>query len=131
MYFSVGLNEDTSFPSGSIMKFNRTITNIGGGYVDDSGDLNYGKFIAPVNGTYRFSANVYHNSAVIGGDLMVNGNLIIGATNGKVGAGSLSVVVDLQQDDEVGLRIPFWVASNEKYDRYFTIFSGFLLHADG
>ena len=34
-------------------------TNIGGGYINDTSSADYGKFIAPVKGTYLFMAKVY------------------------------------------------------------------------
>ena len=42
-----GLSEYKSFPGVQIIKFDRVITNVGGGYIDDVNNTNYGKFIAP------------------------------------------------------------------------------------
>ena len=126
----VGLNADASFPRLGIIKFNRIVTNIGNGYIGNNSDPNYSKFIAPVNGSYMFSANFYHNSGQVGGDLRVNGTFIISSKNGAEGTASLSAVVALEQGDEVWLENPSWVSVIRPYNKYFTSFSGGLLHAD-
>ena len=125
----VGLEASTAFPSSGILQFDKAVTNVGGGYVIDSGDPNYGKFIAPLNGTYQFYANMYSGKEV-GAALVLNGNWIISATNGNVGSASLSAVIDLAQGDEVWLENLPEVFNTTKYNRYFTSFTGFLLHAN-
>ena len=126
-----GLSEHKSFPGVQIIKFDKIITNIGGGYIDDVNNANYGKFIAPGNGTYQFNVNLYSEVARIGGDLLKNGALIISAAgeNGG-GSGSLSAILDLMEGDAVYLMIPGWVADTTLYSSYFTSFSGVLIRTD-
>ena len=77
VYFTVGLFVHGTFLNNEIIKFNRVINNIRGGYIDDVINADYGKFIAPHNGTYQFNANLFSNGKLIGGDLMKNGERII------------------------------------------------------
>ena len=124
----VRLAQHTSFIGEVRMTFNRTITNIGGGFIDDdNNDADYGKFIAPQNGTYQFSANLFNINKVIAADLIKNGKLIIGAFNGGGGTASVSAILDLKEGDEVYLRKPHWVEDDAAYNYYFTSFSGGLL----
>ena len=67
---------------------------------------------------------------VVGAALVVDGNRITSTRNGNVGSASLSAVVDLAQGDEVWLENSSQVSNTTKYNRYFTSFSGVLLHAD-
>ena len=124
----VRLNTHRSFANNEITKFNKIITNVGGGYIDDDNNAEYGKFIAPCNGTYQFSATFSNGDTYIGADLcMNNGGLIIAANNGGVGAASLSAILDLQESDQVYLRKPLWVDNEAAYNHYFTSFSGILV----
>ena len=65
VHFTVGLSQDTTFVDREIIKFDKVITNTGGGYIDDVNNTDYGKFIAPQNGTYQFNANFYYRKQVI------------------------------------------------------------------
>ena len=128
VYFMVRLAQHTNFGDEEIIKFDKIITNIGGGYIDDDAiNTDYGKFIAPQRGTYQFSANVFNRDKLIAADLMKNGMLIIGTSNGGRGTGSLSAILDLKEGDEVYLRKPHWVEDDAAYNHYFTSFSGGLL----
>ena len=80
VYFTVGLTTSRTFSPE--IKFDKIITNIGGGYIDDVNNADYGEFITPLNGTYEFNANFYNENNLIGGDLMKNGRLVVVARNG-------------------------------------------------
>ena len=126
-YFMVRLAQHISFGDGEIIKFNMIISNMGGGYIDDVDNADYGKFIAPRNGTYQFNANLYNGNKLIAADLRKNGEGIIAANNGGRGAASLSAILDLKEEDEVYLEKPHWVADDAMYNRHFTSFSGVLI----
>ena len=128
VYFTVGLTTSRTFSPE--IKFDKVITNVGGGYIDDVNNADYGKFIAPLNGTYQFNANIYNENNLTGGDLMKNGRLVVLTKNGGGGPASISAIVDLKVGDEVYLKRPTWVLPNTEYDRYFTSFSGVRIHAD-
>ena len=126
-----GLNDDVSFRGQERITFNRIITNIGGGYIDDDNNADYGKFIAPVNGTYQFNVNLCNETTKVGADLVKNGALIISAINGNSGgSGSVNVILDLTEGDAVHMGKPEWMATGSVYNRYFTSFSGVLIRAD-
>ena len=80
------------------MRFGRIITNIGDGYVQDDG-----RFIAPINGTYQFSANLQPQSGSVLGRLMQNDEAVVVTHNGGSGAASLSVILELKKGDGVYL----------------------------
>ena len=130
IHFMVSMTYDASFVDKEIIKFDKIITNVGGGYICDNGNADYGKFIAPQNRTYQFNANLYSRDNLIGMDLVKNGMLIIGAHNGGAGPASLSAILDLTEGDQVYLQQPHWVAVGTLYNRYFTSFSGVLIRAD-
>ena len=125
MHFTVGLSSSTSFVH--TIKFDKIITNVGGGYIDDDNNADYGKFIAPRNGTYQFNANFYNGNKLIGGDLIGNGILIIGGNNGGGGPASLSAILDLKEGDKVYVQRFGGAADDTLYDLYHTSFSGFLI----
>ena len=54
IYFMVSMTYDASFVDKEIIKFDKIITNVGGGYIDNVNNADYGRFIAPRNGTYQF-----------------------------------------------------------------------------
>ena len=130
MYFTVGLSGDPTLREREIIKFDKIITNVGGGYIDDSNNADYGKFIAPQNGTYQFNANLYNGKQRIGADLVCNSELILGTSSGNEGAGSLTAILDLKEKDQVYLLRPQWVLDTTTYNKHFTSFSGFLIRAD-
>ena len=130
VHFTVGLSQDTTFMEDETIKFNKIINSVGGGYIDDSNNADYGKFIAPQSGTYQFNANFYHENKNMGGDLMKRGQLVIVTNNGGDGSCSLSVILDLEEGDQVYLRKPGWVSHHDEYDDLTTSFSGFLIHPE-
>ena len=131
VYFTVGLSTYTEFLEQEIIKFDKVITNIGGGYIDDDNHADYGKFITPQNGTYQFNANLYNKDKVIGADLRVNsGRAVIATRNAGSGTTSFSAILDLKENEEVYLTRPEWVSDYTEYDKYFTSFSGFLIRLD-
>ena len=122
------MSHDTRFPQDKVIKFDRTVINVGGGYIDDSSSTDYGKFIAPLNGTYQFNANFY-SVGQLGADLRKNGNFITGANNGGSGPASLNAILDLEEGDEMHCERPGWVNDDAVYGRYFTSYSGVLIRA--
>ena len=131
IHFLVGLTQNSKFDVGKIITFDKIITNVGGGYIDDVNNTDYGKFIAPGNGTYQFNAITYSTEGSIGADLFKNEERVTVANNGREGSGSgsLSVVLDLKAGDQVFLRQPHWVSEDAVYDKYVTTFSGVLIRA--
>ena len=127
MYFTVGLSDYKTFREWEIIKFDKIITNIGGGYIDDVNSTDYGKFIAPGNGTYQFSASFFNFSNRAGADLNKNGEFIMVADNGHDGYGGLCVIFDLKEGDEVYLVKPYWVGNDVTFHAFITSFSGFLV----
>ena len=119
VHFAVGLSQHTSFPS--TVKFDKIITNVGGGYIDGSSNSDHGKFIAPENGTYQFSATFYNDTMTVGADLKKNGQLVI------VGHTCFSIILDLKEKDEVFLVRSTWVPGLAEYNHFATSFSGFLI----
>ena len=65
----------------------------------------------------------------MGAYLIKNQKLIIIANNGGGGPGSLNVVLDLKQGDQVYLQNAIWVVNVAAYDKYITSFSGVLIRA--
>ena len=124
------MSQDTAFPPREIIKFDQPVINVGGGYIDDNNSTDYGKFIAPQNGTYQFNAHVYNINTTIGADLRKNGALITAAKNGGVGSATLSAILDLVEGDEVYLVRPEWVGDEARFNLFFTSFSGVLIRAD-
>ena len=128
VHFLVGLTEHYSVDGNEIIKFDKIINNIGRGYMDDANSTDYGKFVAPGNGTYQFNAIIYSQTIWIAADLMKNEEHIIIANNGGGGPGSLSVVLDLKEGEKVYLKKTHWVLNGAVYDKYITSFSGVLVH---
>ena len=125
----VGLTSYMSFGPDEVIKFNKIITNVAGGYIDDNNSTDYGKFIAPQNGTYQFSANFFNANELIGADLAKNGAWVIGGRNMNGDPGSLNAIFDLEEGHEVYLVVPGWAPDARLYSRYFTSFSGVLVRA--
>ena len=123
------LTSHKTFTNNSVIEFDKVIVNIGRGYFSDSADSNYGKFIAPVAGSYQFIAAVYNDSSQVGAFLRVNGSIKIQARNGPGGGtGMVSHVAKLEKNDQVYLTCPGWGAN--QLNRYFSFFSGHLIHPD-
>ena len=122
----VSMTTGRRFVGNQTIAFGRIIANIGGGYIDDVNNADYGKFISPKNGTYQFSASFYDENTMIGADLIKNDEIIIGAANGGGGPASLSAILDLKEGDEVYLLKPHWMPNEGLYNKYFTSFSGSL-----
>ena len=101
-----------------IIKFDRVITKVSG-YIDDVNNADYGKFIAPENGTYQFNVIVFNDyDQPIGAALYRNDEWILGAKNGKNGATSQSVILDLKETDEVYLLRPDCVSDSTECGKY-------------
>ena len=103
-HFTIVLSQNTMLLWQEIIKFDRIITYIGGGYIDDVSNNDYGKFIVPEKGTYQFNLIIYNDyDQPIGAGLYRNDEWILGAKNGKDGATSQSVILDMKETDEVYL----------------------------
>ena len=114
-----------------VIKFDSIITNVGGGYIDDDNNVDYGKFIVPVNGTYMFSLSVFHEANKIGMDLMKNNDeFIIAAKTGYDISASVTAILDLQEGDRVWVRKPGYVSTKTKYGVWVSSFSGFLIRTE-
>ena len=130
VYFSVGLKAYTAFPLAALY-FDKIITNVGGGYIDDDSSVDYGKFITPENGTYLFTPSVHSQNSLVGADLYKNSVFITSALNYLGGgSGSLTAILDLQEGDEVYLRRPSTTASGRLYYWAATSFTEVLLRWD-
>ena len=74
VYFVVQLGAERKFPAGSIVQFDKVKQYVGGSYIDNTNSADYGKFIAPVNGTHQFIMAVMNKDKADGfGILTVNG----------------------------------------------------------
>ena len=128
MYFTVGFSQHKRFPNiNETIKFDKVITNVGGGYIDDVTNADYGKFIVPGNGTYQFNAILYSGGQPAGAHLMKNSAIISSAWNGNDGSAVLSTILDLTEGDEVYLQRAIWTTVNNIYHSYLNSFSGFLI----
>ena len=119
----VSVTNDAGFVGTQIIKFDKIITNIGGGYIDDVNNADYGKFIAPKNGTYQFNSNLFNRDKLIGAELLKNGMLIIGTSNGGGGLASISAILDLNQGDQVYMQKPYWMPNESVLEKFFTSLS--------
>ena len=117
--------------SGSIMTFDDVVINVGGGYVANANDINYGKFIAPVAGIYQITATSENLEATqkVGAFLLVNWDYLV--RNKADVANDHSGVITLMLRLEAGNQV--WLMardSNHYFNAERTIFSGHLLHAE-
>ena len=88
--------------------------NVGGGYIADNSSADYGKFIAPVNGTYMLGCNTWkHRTNVMWNNETMN-RCYYGAT----------YVLDLVENDQVYLES----IDARSYSGVGCGFTGFLLH---
>ena len=127
VYFTVGLTSHAAFPD--IVQFDRIIVNVGDGYVGDPTSVDYGKFIAPVRGSYMINAVIYNDIGPCAADLRKNAEKIIVVRNGNQGSGSQSLVLDLEAGDELFLWRSSYLPADTLFDKHHTSFSGSLLHA--
>ena len=131
VYFVVQFGTDKAFAANSTIKFDKVKQNVGGGYIDDTNSANYGKFIAPVNGTYQFIVNVMNRKLYVYGLLMVNGVLESRSFAGmeELQMGMATAVVHLNAGDQVWIEnSPY--GSKNMYNAGFTSFSGHMIRAD-
>ena len=130
VYFTVGLSHHAMFLGQEIIKFDKIITNVGGVYVFNVNNADYGKFIALENGTYQFTANFYKTNQLVGGYLMKSHELVLVAVNGGHGTGSLAAIPDLKKGEQVYLQKLVLVDDNTPYHSSVSSFSGFLIHPE-
>ena len=124
--FMVQLTSHKAFTAHSVIQFDRVMVNIGGGYISDNTSADYGKFIAPVTGSYQFIAVVFSENSKVGAFLHVNGPINIRTSSGPGGGtGVASTVVQLEKNDQVYLESTTWGAN--ELNRYFSFFSGHLI----
>ena len=109
------------------------MTNVGGGYIDDNSHADYGKFIAPVSGTYQFlvtisSSNQDTNNRVKI-DLVVNGSWKVNTeVKDKEQVGTCHLVGKFNEGDEVCVVSATY--NTNYYKGRFTYFSGHLVRRD-
>ena len=117
--------------SGDIMTFDDVIINLGGGYVANATDVNYGKFIAPVTGIYQITATLENLEATqkVGAFLLVNWDYLVRdrADVANDHSGVITLILRLGAGDKV------WLMARDT-NHYFkaerTTFSGNLLYAE-
>ena len=130
VYFVVQLGTDQMFPANSIIQLDDVKENVGGGYINDTTNADYGKFIAPVGGTYQFIVTIMNKySAKVYGDLMVNGVIQSSSFAGQKHLQTVmaATVVNLNVGDMV------WVKGHHSATyraKGFMSFFGHLIHAD-
>ncbi|KAL4230802.1 Complement C1q-like protein 4 [Mactra antiquata] len=104
------------------IKFDHVVTNIGNGYIP-----NHGTFIAPVAGTYVFTASLHvpHNSRA---NFVANGNVVARfyADSDEPTQISQTVVVSLPKGADVSIQN--MGTDNNYYGEIYTTFGGFLLY---
>ena len=127
VYFAVQLSADKAFNNSSIIQLDDVKQNVGGGYIDDNNNVDYGKFIAPVTGTYQFIVTTMNKASPIYGELIINGGMVSQSYSGssQPQTGITTTVVPLNAGDKV------WIKSRNvnEYRARFTSFSGHLIHA--
>ena len=128
IYFTVRLTSNGSVPKGHPVKFNAVVTNVGDGYVDNSSHIDYGKFVAPISGTYQFFVTITKSDdatiSKVRINLVVNSSLKVNI--GAADTGTCHLVTKLGEGDKV------WVEGATYNTNYFhlqyTSFSGNLIH---
>ncbi|XP_052802541.1 complement C1q tumor necrosis factor-related protein 3-like [Mya arenaria] len=113
--------------------FDTVITNEGNGY-----NPHYGAFVAPVSGTYVFSATLLSHAGVSGNfELMKNGTVVYRMYMGGHGGGDYdtaggSIILKLSQRDDVAIQAMDSVSNGQSvHGDLHSIFSGFLLAEAG
>ena len=133
VYFTVRLGSDTSVPGGESVKFDTVISNVGAGYIDDSGHTDYGKFVVPISGTYQFLVTITNSNQATNSnakiDLVVNDAWKVNIhVSGQEDVGTCHLVIKLKEGDKI------WVMSVTYNPNYFegsyTSFSGHLIHTE-
>ena len=125
--FTVQLSAHTDFDKHHVIKFDHVISNHGNGY-----SPNTGVFRAPLPGTYVFSLTLMSRSKgkYVHANMMKNGT-ILGRVfagdqaSGWPDTGAVTVVVDLEKDDDVFVQEYYGNAAFHG-DKFCT-FTGFLL----
>ena len=118
--------------NGNTVKFDTVITNVGGGYIDDSTHADYGSFIVPVNGTYQFLLTIMNSdmnlNTYLKADLWVNNDFKVNMqVKDEKQVGTCHLVQKLNEGDNVRVRS---VSYNNYYEYFYTSFSGHLIRAD-
>ena len=131
VYFVVQLGTDKAFQANLTIKFDKVKQNVGGGYIDNTNSTDYGKFIAPMNGTYQFIVTIMNENQDVYGNLMINGVLESESYAGVVTLqmGMATAVIYLKTGDQV------WIKNSQSdsggmYRAGYTSFSGHMIRAD-
>lgn len=123
--FSSALRKNVN-RTGSFVRFDHVITNIGSGY-----DAMKGIFTAPSDGYYMFICSFLTANGCVNIRVMKNKNEIVrsyAAQNGhEEDSGLISVIVDLKQGDHIGVKlVSRWTTGLLRGDLY-SVFSGFMV----
>ena len=124
--FTVVLTHDVRLGPLQTLEYDKVITNIGNAY-----DSRHGHFIAPVKGTYMFSATVCDSGAVIRAEMVRNGVQVVAMGGDRYDSASQTIMLSLEQNDMVWVR-HFKEGTSTAHagpDRYYTSFSGALITA--
>ena len=128
--FLVKPSNDFTKSQGSIITFDDVIINVGGGYVANTSDANYGKFIVPIAGIYQITATYENLEAmqVVGAFLRVNWDYIVRDRADVLNdhSGVITRMLKLEAGDHV------WLMARNTGNHFTaesTTFSGHLLHA--
>ena len=129
--FLVKPSSDLTESSGSRIKFDDVIINVGGGYVANASDVNYGKFIAPIAELYKITTTFENLEAtqIVGAFLVVNWDYIVRDRADVLNdhSGVITQMLRLKSGDHVWLMVRN-TGNHFKAER--TKFSGHLLHSE-
>lgn len=125
--FSAGLTRTMHFSKGEAILFDKTYTNVGGGY-----DMTTGTFTAPKNGIYAFHIHAYDSNTdqAMWLELKKNQDLLVSISgyNSHSSAGN-SVIVFLSQGEHISVR----ARPNQEFslfgkaDQVYATFTGYLI----
>ena len=113
------------------MTFDDVIINVGGGYVANATDVNYGKFIAPVAGIYQITVTLENLEATqkVGAFLLVNWDYLVRdrADVANDHSGVITLMLRLEAGDQVW---PMARDTNHYFKAERPTFSGHLLYPE-
>lgn len=123
--FSTALRKNVN-RTGSFVKFDHVMTNIGSGY-----DTMKGIFTAPSDGYYMFICSFLTANGYVNIRIMKNKNEIVRSyasqTRREEDSGLITAIVDLKQGDQIGVKlVPRWTTGLLRGDLY-SVFSGFMV----
>ncbi|KAH3719098.1 complement C1q tumor necrosis factor-related protein 4-like [Dreissena polymorpha] len=127
--FSVTLENDQVIATGSAIRFDTVITNVGNHY-----DLSTGEFTAPQSGTYFFSLNIvcgqhsYMHVAIFRNKIPVFKSLCDDRYGNSHHQSGGTTILQLNKGDKVSVRMTYPLAAeSEAFGRGMTSFTGYLM----